>query len=76
MLGANSFCMGDFLGMGDSYGDGRSQLLSALMPQEGPSVLSLQLLEDKQHLGGEDCNVPKISMKLIGTLILLISSRR
>ena len=25
------------------------------------SVLSLQLLEDKQHLGGEDCNVPKFS---------------
>ena len=24
-------------------------------------VLSLQLLEDKQHLGGEDCNVPKFA---------------
>ena len=24
-------------------------------------VLSLQLLEDKQHLGGEDCNVPNFS---------------
>ena len=32
------------------------------------SVLSLQLLEDKQPLRGEDCNVLKISMKLIGTL--------
>ena len=30
------------------------------------SVLSLQFLEDKQHLGGEDCNVPKLA-KLIGT---------
>ena len=40
------------------------------------SVLSLHLLEDKQSLRGEDCNVPKISMKLIGTLIFLMSSRR
>ena len=76
MLEGNSFCMDDCLGMGDSYGDGRSQFISAHMPQEGPIVLSLQLLEDKQHLGGEDCNVPKISMKLIRTLILLVSSRR
>ena len=33
------------------------------------SILSLHLLEDKQSLRGEDCNVPKIGMKLIGTLI-------
>ena len=25
------------------------------------SDLSLQSLEDKQHLGGEDCNIPKLS---------------
>ena len=49
-------------GMGDSYGDGRSQFISTHMPQEGPSVLSLQLLEDKKYLRGEDYNVPKISM--------------
>ena len=61
MLGGNSFCMDDCLGMGASYGDGRSHFISDLMPQEGPSVLSLQLLEDKQHLGGEDCNIPKFS---------------
>ena len=76
MLEGNSFCMNDCLGMGDSYGDGRSQFISAHIPQEGPSVLSLRLLEDKQHLGGEDCNVPKISIELIGTLILLISARK
>ena len=29
--------------------------------EEIHSVLSLQFLEDKQHLGGEDCNVPKFS---------------
>ena len=40
------------------------------------SILSLHLIEDKQSLRGEDCNVPKISMKLIGTLIFLMSSRR
>ena len=40
------------------------------------TVLSLHFLEDKQSLGGEDCNVPKITMKLIRTLIFLISSRR
>ena len=65
MLEGNSFCMDDFLGMGDSYGDGRSQFISAHIPQEGPSVLSLQLLEDEKNLGGEDCNVPKISIELI-----------
>ena len=27
----------------------------------GSSVLSLQLLEDKQHLGGEDYNIPKLA---------------
>ena len=27
----------------------------------GSSVLSLWLLEDKQHLGGEDCNIKKIA---------------
>ena len=24
-------------------------------------VLSLQFLDDKQHLGGEDCNIPKLA---------------
>ena len=52
MLEGNSFCMDDFLGMGASYGDDRSKFISNLMTQEGPSVLYLQLLEDKQHLGG------------------------
>ena len=33
MLGGNSFCMDDSLRMGDSYGDGRSQYISDLMPQ-------------------------------------------
>ena len=75
-MGGNSFCMGDCLGMECSYGDGRSQFISALMPQEGPSVISLQLLDDKQHLGGEDCNFPNISIELIETLILPISARR
>ena len=61
MLGGNSLCMDDFLGMGASYGGGRSQFISDLMPPEGPSVLSLQFLEDKQHLGGEDCNIPTLA---------------
>ena len=25
------------------------------------SNMSLQMLEDKQHLGGEDCNIPKLA---------------
>ena len=25
---------------------------------EGPQILPYQLLEDKQHFGGEDCNIP------------------
>ena len=32
------------------------------------SVLSLQLLEDKQQLGGEDYNVAKFAYKQIETL--------
>ena len=31
-------------------------------------VLSLQLLEDKQHLGGEVYNIPKFANKQIGIL--------
>ena len=58
MLGGNSFCMDDCLGMGASYGDGRSRFISDLMVQEGPSVLSLQLLEDKQHLEGRNVIFP------------------
>ena len=61
MLEGNSFCLDDLLGRGDSYGDGKSQFISTHMPQEGPSVLSLYFLEEKQHLGGEDCNIPKFS---------------
>ena len=72
MLEGNSFCVDDCLRMGDSCGDVRYQFISAHMPQEGPSFLSLYFLEEKQHLGGEDYNVPKISMKLIGKLIFLI----
>ena len=30
--------------------------------------LSMQLLEGKQHVGGEDCNVPNFSLKLKWTL--------
>ena len=29
--------------------------------EEALQSLSLQLLEDKQRLGGEDCNIPKLS---------------
>ena len=39
---------------------------------EGENILQhpyLQLLEDKQHFGGEDCNI-QISSQLIGILIL------
>ena len=32
------------------------------------SVLSLQFLEEKQHLGGEDCNIPSFSTWLNGIL--------
>ena len=59
MLGGNSFCMDDCLGDGGftwgkfSSTHFRLHALSGDFP-----VLSLQLLEDKQHLGGEDCNIP------------------
>ena len=32
--------------------------------------LSMQLLEDKQHVGGEDCNVPNFSLKLKWNIIV------
>ena len=31
-------------------------------------VISLQFLEEKKHLGGEDCNIPKFANKKIGIL--------
>ena len=40
------------------------------------SVLSLQFLEDKQHLGGEDCNVPKFAHSNLEHYIFLLSPRR
>ena len=40
----------------------RLHLMRLLQGRRGcSSVLSLQLLEDKQHLGGEDCNIPKFA---------------
>ena len=33
-------------------------------------VLSMQLLEGKQHVGGEDCNVPNFSLKLKWNIIV------
>ena len=32
--------------------------------------LSMRLLEDKQHVGGEDCNVPNFSLKLKWNIIV------
>ena len=32
--------------------------------------LSMQLLGDKQHVGGEDCNVPNFSLKLKWNIIV------
>ena len=77
MLGGNSFYMDDCLGDGGST-LGRCFSTHFRLHALGGDfpILSLQFLEDKQHLGGEDCNVPKISMKLIGTLIFPISARR
>ena len=33
-------------------------------------VLSMQFLEDKQHVGGEDCNGPNFSLKLKWNIIV------
>ena len=52
ILEGDSFCMDDSLEIGAPYGN------------EGfPhfSILSLQLFGDKQHLGGEDFNIPKLA---------------
>ena len=45
--------MDDSLEDGSSHGDEGSLYFENL---------SLQFLEDKQHLGGEDCNIPKLAM--------------
>ena len=44
--------MDDSLEGGASYGDEGSLYFADL---------SLQVLEEKQHLGGEDCNIPKLA---------------
>ena len=44
--------MDDSLEDGDSHGDESSLYFS---------YISLQFLEDKKHLGGEDCNIPKLA---------------
>ena len=46
--------MDDSLEDGTSHGDEGSLYFADL---------SLQLLEDKQQLGGEDCNIPKLAMR-------------
>ena len=33
-------------------------------------VVSMQLLEGKQHVGGEECNVPNFSLKLKWNIIV------
>ena len=46
-------------GMEDPHGEYVPQHISESMPwEETVQLYPLQLLEDKQHLGGEDCNVP------------------
>ena len=69
MVGGDSFCMDDWLGMEDPLGK-RCFPNTFQSPCLGgkSSVVSLQLLEDKQHLGGEDCNIPKNCMQKIGIL--------
>ena len=57
MLGGDSFCMDDCLGMEDPLGKDVFPIHFSLHALGGNfSILSLQFLEDKQHLGGEDCN--------------------
>ena len=59
MLGGNSLCMDNFLGDGGFIWGRCSSTYFRLHALGGGSlVLSLQLLEGKQHLGGEDYNVP------------------
>ena len=42
--------------------------------------MSLQLLGDKKHLEGEDCNIPKIIHELVGifnfVLLLCLKNKR
>ena len=60
----DSFCMANGLEMEDSHKEDVPQTIHILHALRGGfSVLSFQLLEDKQHLGGEDCNVPKFSCR-------------
>ena len=49
----DSFCVDDMLEIGAPYGnEGSPHFL----------VLSFQLLGEKKHLGGEDCNIPKLAL--------------
>ena len=62
MLGGDSFCMDDCLGMEDPLGKDVFPIHFNLDALGGKfSVLSLQLLKDKQHFRGEDCNIPKFA---------------
>ena len=62
MLEGNSSSMDDSLGVEVSHGNDSSQTHFRLHALGGSlSILSLQLLEDKQHSGGEDCNIPTLA---------------
>ena len=62
MLEGDSSCMDDSLGVEVLHGNVSSQKNFRLHALGGNfSVLSLQVLEDKQHLGGEDCNIPTLA---------------
>ena len=62
MLEGDSSCMDDSLGVEVLHGNDSSQTHFRLHALGGKfSFMSLQLLEDKQHLGGEDCNIPTLA---------------
>ena len=62
MLESDSSCMDDSLGVEVLHGMIFPQTHFRLHAFGGSfSVLSLQLLEDKQHLGGEDCDISTLA---------------
>ena len=62
MLGGDSFFLVDCLGMEDPFREDVFPIIFSLHALgDNSSVLSLQLLEYKQHLGGEGCNIPNFS---------------
>ena len=62
MLEGDSSCMDDSLGVEVLHGNDSSQTHFRLHALGGSFlVLSLQFLKDKQHLGGEDCNIPTLA---------------